>query len=957
MQGLWEDICSEEIFQQAWEKVRINMGAPGSDRVSVEEFESNLSGNLELLLNLLRKNEYHPLPALTIQAKKGDDDKRTLNIPTVRDRIVQEAFLLVLQPLFDRDFLNCSYGYRPGMSALKAIARVERNIKKGRRWIVDADIESFFDTVDRNLLMDIFSQKVPDPRIAGAVREAMGTENGKGIPQGSPLSPLLSNIYLHPLDERMVKGEWNYVRFADDFVTLCRSSGEAGEAINAARDVLQNQLLLAINEAKTQICRADSGFVFLGYRFTDKGKSPAGKAVEKLKRKVQKEILASETMPEGELENRLKSIIRGWQSYFKLETQDRAELMSQLDDIISSQTDNVPAHVLKAALCIEGGEREKAVEIVTRGAELPSEDPEVRYQWGMLYDALDMPAQARDEYYSTIKDAPGHKGAAYSLGLSYLQNGQVEEAIRFLEKAVQSDPDFAEAHFALGTALENWGLEGAARKAFSRAKELNPAVKLPELSAKDEESKGPVPHSEEDAQLFLQIFSGREGVFARQWVNATGRNGYTPVSEPLSEEDVEAHLAGQETLGLYMMRSDNTVNLGVIDVDITKAIIKEIGADEEKLDEWNRIVGQDINKLVQVFRSINIPVYVENSGRKGRHCWLFLEEPLRAGQVRKFLKEVCKAAGGHPAGLHREVFPKQGKVSKEALGCLIKLPMGVHKVTERRCLFVDDSGKPYHDQMEMLHQVKPVSKETLRNALTKLEHGQESMPEVEIDDTIPKIILEKCNVLKYLSTKAEGSDDLTHYERLIVLCTLGHLGPAGQHYVHRIISHCSNYNRRVTEKWVRRLKPFPMSCPKIREIMCDITPSIGCYCKFPKRKGSYPAPILHADPDAVVKLKAAEAAKPSRPVVKREDPPTKKQAEAKPVEKPKAQREATSIDQALREYLELKKSTREMEIKLGQVEARLESVFQAAGGERVQTYLGQLTRSETDGHTTWNISI
>lgn len=377
MQQLWEEICSEENFRQAWTKVKINMGSPGVDRVSVDEFESNLSNNLELLLSLVRQNAYQPLPMLTVEVQKGSNGRRTLRIPAIRDRIVQEAFLLVLQPLFDKDFLNCSYAYRPGMSAQKAIARIERNIKKDRHWIVDADIEDFFDSVNRDVLMKLFSQKVSDAKIARIVRECIDTEDKKGIPQGSPLSPLLSNIYLHPLDMEMMKGQWNYVRFADDFVVLCLSREEAAEAMNRAREVIQNQLLLAINESKTRICQAEAGFVFLGYRFTDAGKTPAGKAVENLKLKVQKEILASKTRPEGELQNRIKSIIRGWQNYFKLEAQDRAELMRQLDTMISSQTDSVPAHVLKTALCIEDGEREKAMETIACGVELPSEDPEM----------------------------------------------------------------------------------------------------------------------------------------------------------------------------------------------------------------------------------------------------------------------------------------------------------------------------------------------------------------------------------------------------------------------------------------------------------------------------------------------------------------------------------------------------------------------------------------------------
>lgn len=962
MEYLLDDICNLENLQNAWDKVRINMGSPGVDKVSVEDFESNLSANLEQLQSQLKDDSYHPLPLLKINVKKDDGGKRTLCIPTVRDRIVQEAFLLILQPIFDEDFLNCSYGYRPGMSAFKAIKRVERNIKKGKIWVVDADIKTFFDTVDRDLLLELFSQKVSDIKILRAVKECVITDSEKGIPQGSPISPLLSNIYLHQLDAKMIKEPWNYVRFADDFVVLCGSKEEAEKAMNMARQVIQSDLHLSINESKTRICSAHDGFVFLGYRFTDTGKAPAGKAVENLKLKVQKEILTSKSKPESELNSKLKSIIRGWQNYFKLESQDKAELMSQLESIIESQGDSVPVHVLKAALCIEAGEQDKAVEAISHASGMTSEDPELLYQQGVLYEELNMPAQARDEYSSALRISPEHKWAAYGLGLSHLQEGDVEKSIRLLQKAIRLDPNFAEAHLALGTALQSWGLEGVARKAFKRAKELRPELEIPKPSIEVEEPKEPPTHTADDMQLFLRLFAGREGIHAEQWANSDGRNGYTPVSMPLSASDIEAHLAGEKTLGLYMMRTDDTVKLGVIDVDITKAVIREIGTDQEKFAEWHKIVEQDINRLVQVFQRVNIPVYVEVSGRKGRHCWIFFKEPIRAIQVRKFLMNVSKATGRQAAGLHREIFPKQNRLAKDGLGCIIKLPLGIHRLTERRCFFLDKSGKPYKEQFGLLKQINTVSRAELKDASIKLQLGEKAGIQKNIDDTQVKTLMEKCNVIRYLAKKAKDSGDLSHYERLVILCTLGHLGAAGHHYVHQIIGHCSNYDQRVTEKWIRRLKPFPMSCPKIREILCDVTPSIGCYCKFPRRPKTYPNPILHIDPDYIVKLKAEEKKKAPTKDVNKEKKIMQKEtkmeiAKTSKAMPPEPKTENPSIDSLLKNYLELKRSWRDINVKMIEIEQQMKSAFEATGKEKIQTYLGQLVKTEKDSQTIWTIEI
>ena len=572
-------------------RVKSNMGAPGIDKVSVTDFEANLSENLSLLINILNQNAYQPLPLLTFEVDKSENRKRTLSIPAIRDRVIQTAFLLILQPLFDKDFLDCSYGYRPSMSAHGAIKRIEKGIRNGKRWVVDTDIEAFFDSVDKEILIKLFSEKVSDVQVVEIIKRCIETQNEKGIPQGSSLSPLLSNIYLHTLDSQMISDTWIYTRFADDFVILCNSSAEAGQALGKAREILQNQILLRVKESKTRICQVKEGFVFLGYRFTDGGKYPASKAFDNLKQKVYKEISDSKGKSKEDMQDKIKSIIRGWQNYFKLEAQDRIELMKQLDAMISSQTDSVPSYILKAALCIEGGDNDGALDAISHGIEIPTDDPEIHYQWGSLYDTLGLSPQARDEYYSALRFNPTHKESAYSIGLSHLKDGDIEKSLRFLQKAVQLDPDFAEAHLALGKALESWGLSGAAKKAFKQARELDPELQIQVPILEDKEPAKPFQYTKDDMQLFMSLFSGREGVFATQWVNSAGKNGYTPVYNPLSEDHVETHLSGKETLGLYMLRSDNTVRFGVIDIDITKAILQEVGGDQDKLDEWNHIVA------------------------------------------------------------------------------------------------------------------------------------------------------------------------------------------------------------------------------------------------------------------------------------------------------------------------------------------------------------------------------
>jgi len=304
---------------------------------------------------------------------------------------------------------------------------------------------------------------------------------------------------------------------------------------------------------------------------------------------------------------------------------------------------------------------------------------------------------------------------------------------------------------------------------------------------------------------------------------------------------------------------------------------------------------------------------------------------------------------------------------------------------------VDETGKPYNDQFALLRQIKTISKVELQEALTKPQKNQIPDTYVNLDDTLVNKVLDKCNVIRYLATKSKNNGELTHSERLVVLYTLGHLGDPGKQYIHSIIGNCSNYSRHITEKWIVRLKPFPMSCPKIREMLSDITPSVGCYCDFPKIKNSYPTPVLHADPEFVAKLKS-QGSIPTPAATDKQRKPAEMSANAKTDDKVDKQTDVhnnvnseqqidnsspipskekvskvssdkiadtgtTSVDETLHEYLELKKSLQEINFKIEQTESKLRSLFDATGSERVKTRFGDLTRMEKDGKTVWLIEL
>jgi group II intron reverse transcriptase/maturase len=224
-------VWDEKNLERAWKQVKANKGSAGIDDITIEQFEQNLQQNLAEIQRLLKENRYVPKPVKRVFIPKGNGKMRPLGIPTVRDRVVQQALKNVLEPIFEEIFLPQSHGYRPNTNAHAAVRKAEAYLEKGYHWVVDADIEGFFDHVDHQILMDLVCEKVSDGRVlslvesflkSGVMNEGVFEESVEGTPQGGNLSPLLANIYLNHFDRRM--GDYGYLllRYADDIVIFCK---------------------------------------------------------------------------------------------------------------------------------------------------------------------------------------------------------------------------------------------------------------------------------------------------------------------------------------------------------------------------------------------------------------------------------------------------------------------------------------------------------------------------------------------------------------------------------------------------------------------------------------------------------------------------------------------------------------------------------------------------------------
>jgi RNA-directed DNA polymerase len=308
-------------------KVAANGGAAGIDHVTIEDFTKRLARNLEKLVVQLQDGTYRPQAVRRVNIPKpGTQETRPLGIPTVRDRVVQGALRHVLEPIFERQFAEHSYGFRPGRGCKDALRRVDKLLKQGYQYVVDVDLKAYFDTIPHERLLDEVRKYVGDGRVLGLIAAFLKAEimDGmrqwtpeNGAPQGAVLSPLLSNLYLNDLDHQMARSGYEMTRYADDLVIQCRSRAEAERALELVR-AFTIQAGLTLHPTKTKIVDAENeGFEFLGYRFVKHRRFPRRKSLAKFKDAIRAKTRRANGRSLHMIVADVNRTLRGWFEYFK----------------------------------------------------------------------------------------------------------------------------------------------------------------------------------------------------------------------------------------------------------------------------------------------------------------------------------------------------------------------------------------------------------------------------------------------------------------------------------------------------------------------------------------------------------------------------------------------------------------------------------------------------------------
>jgi len=341
--NLLEKILHKDNLNKAYKKVKSNKGAGGVDGMNVDELLTFLRNNQVQLIQSIKDGKYKPNPVRRVEIPKEEKGKvRKLGIPTVVDRVIQQAITQVLSPIFEKQFSDYSYGFRPNRRAHDALKQCQRNVEEGYVYVVDMDLEKFFDTVCQSKLIEVLSRTIKDGRVislihkylnAGVVQKGMFERTGVGVPQGGPLSPLLSNIMLNELDKELERRGHRFVRYADDCMIFCKSRKSAERILRNIVPYIEGKLFLKVNQDKTEVAHI-SKVKYLGYSFYRyKGKCRLRihpKSIKKMKDKIRELTSRSNGWGNEYRILKLTQFVRGWVNYFALA--DMKQLLQRTDE-------------------------------------------------------------------------------------------------------------------------------------------------------------------------------------------------------------------------------------------------------------------------------------------------------------------------------------------------------------------------------------------------------------------------------------------------------------------------------------------------------------------------------------------------------------------------------------------------------------------------------------------------
>jgi len=856
---LWQQFTRESTLQAAWKRVLMTRGAPGPDGMRIEDVQRDLRLHLGSLAESIGSGSFRPGLVRSVTLHQGDKE-RVIYILNVRDRIVHQALFLVLSPMVERLLPDCTFGFRTGRSAKMCVEQIAATARD-MSWAFESDISSFFDTIPLEPLSRAILGVAgcSNGRLVQFVVDVLRTHeraiNGSnllddmGLLQGSPLSPVLSNLYLLPMDRTMAEKGYHYYRYADDFLVLGASRREVQTASYHIAEQVQS-LGLRLKVEKTRFRPMSEGIEFLGFHIDDTAAIVSRKAMDGLDEHIKALVNAGDHVVPEDLVDSLAQVLVGWAQYFgrpqynpvhgfaawlgflKYAASTRDEdLLDQLLDmppVYSAPAQGNAWYLVGAKVLVAAGRPFSALRILRGTVDEESA--------GKIMEQI-VP--------TAIQDRSDHL-----LRLQAMTNGDASE-------------DFWTEEIAWA---ESWRLFRLSAEMQSYRLCTRSLLDLPTGSGDLDRSVGEDVQPEwtpEEIDVLRHVFNGRDDLYASEHVDANGTRRFYPVFSPLTEAVWLSHLNGQSSIAQYVITRGGAVYYMVLDYDVQKPTWMLASTSDSLRAEWLDKVRECAVRMCHIARENRFPAYMEFSGRRGYHVWFFFEDGVPLDVVFDFSVKLRQLQGELPEGITCESFPNQKRYTDTVPGPLMKLPFGVHGSSGQRSLFVLDDGSVDRGFRGRLSSLARISRSSvavwLRPSASEpivSEHGLPEMaPEVQK-------ILSGCSIVRHMVKKSETTHFLDHQERLFLLYVFRSLGDPGVHFLHFVIGHCFDYSPTITNRYIDKALPRPISCHRVRERFPELVTYLPCRCVFPSGKNLYPSPVRHSGvwpKDATEVAKASEA--------------------------------------------------------------------------------------------------
>ena len=865
---LWEYMVDEKRLTIAWKKVEGNHGSPGHDGMSVVRYAEDIRLHLAALRSSLMEGTYQPGQVRLVTIHEFNKD-REIAILNVEDRVVHQAIYQILNPIIEPILADSVYGFRPKRSAKSCVQDILLHLKQ-YSWVFETDIMSFFDTIPIVGLMESIRPYVSDERLYQLIRRILeshwkygvfGEDRVTGILQGSPLSPLLSNLYLLPLDNKMRHENIRYYRYADDLIALGTKRTEVQRAAYFVTEQLR-ELKLQIKIEKTRFKTIAEGFEFLGFTINEQGSAVSSKAVDHFHQMLNDFLLNARGWEPKAMLTQLESMIRGWGEYYG-EPAYRAihgfpVWLAFLNfyvnkgylDSISRMMEQIPAfpaewwgsdwNFLTAETFVNIDYRLAAFMLI--------------YPLAMTKEATQLLLRL---FPIDIRDRESMMQLLYqSLSTNlHVDEGQIKQ---ILEWSVENQL------FWLGdewNRLLNDDQYDGWTDVFAEFLEKSESVRATFIEDEN--------WNDEEIKKLMELFRGRDDRYAVEHIDKDQQRGFFPKMAVLDQEVWRKHLKGEWTVGQYLVTKAGTVHYALLDVDIQKNKWVMVSGIDEERQKWLQRAFNEAIKIYHAARQLAVAGYLEESGRRGYHVWFFFEEAIPMGMAYEFFDRIFEMIGKSEEFITVERFPNSKQMRENQLGQLIKLPFGIHHLTGNYSKFVQENGKEDRNFHKQLHQLSKIPRQQLWDIITSKNHlndrivakGSDANSPL-LDERIHKVV-EGCQITKYMINKAQDTHFLSHEERLFLLRVFRAFGEVGEKYLHIVIGHCMDYRYDVTEKYIRKMTySNPVSCEKTREKFPEITQHLSCKCRFPLQKNQYASPIVHSGTwpsDAAHKAKGAVA--------------------------------------------------------------------------------------------------